>query len=505
MYINRLYFFSLINYIIPTARTSQTFCGQTSDHFIMHQMKDINLKDFLISLFTKRVTDYTSGSIGGTMVRTAFMMLAATIAISGYNIVDTYFVGKLGKIPLAAMSLTFPLVMLCGCILRGFASGVMTLTAQATGAGNTRKAAGIVTSGLWLAIIVSAVLAAAGILSIDHLLRITMNSSEEAAPLAKEYMIIWYCGCVTATLGMCSNDILIAVGDSRRASAMMVFGLVINAILDPLFISGIRGLFDGMGVSGAALATVIAQFLCMFVILYFLHKRHHLIRFEWIPLKEFFCYWREIIFFAIPSSLGMLMIPIGALIMTRITNHFGDTIVAAVGVAMRIESIAFIFPMSLGMSLLPMVGQNFGAKKYSRIHSCRRFSMRFALCFLLLMAAIYTIFAKYLGIPFTQDEGVLKYVALSLMIMPWGYPFTEIHRYSTFFYTGCGHPIAAALLNAMRVGILLFFSFIAYREESITGFFMARPAADILSGLIGWWLVHRLTKRLPEDGASISK
>lgn len=440
---------------------------------------------------------YTSGPIASTMIRTAFMMLAGTLAISGYNLVDGYFVGRLGEIPLASMGLTLPLVMLVSCVLHGMASGVMTTAAQAVGAKRNDKAAKLVTSGLLFSIVVSILLGLLGVLTSNWVLMKGLKASAEAAPLAREYMNIWYAGCVTATLGMCGNNVLIAVGDSRLASRMMLLGLFVNTLLDPLFIFG----FD-MGIQGAALATVLAQLIGMCFILYFLWKRHHLLRFQWIPIPSLLRFWRRISDFAIPSALGMLMVPIASFATTRVANAFGDTIVAAVSTEGRIESLAFVFPMALGMSLLPMIGQNYGARLYSRIHTCRRVALRFALCFLFSMAILFAIFAEPLAAIFTREAPEVRpWIVLGLRIIPWGFPFIEIHRYSTFFFTGCGHPVAAALLNAMRViGFLLPFLMIAKHLQYIPAIFIARTAADVISGIIGWYLVHRLTKNFPADG-----
>ncbi len=447
--------------------------------------------------------DYTSAPIAETMIRTAITMLAATIALAGYNIVDTYFVGKLGKIPLAGMSLTFPLVMFIGCILRGFASGIMAITSQIIGAKKMDKAAKVTTAGFLLAGLVSIILAWLGVHSLDYVLRQIMNSSAEATPYAQKYMKIYYYGCFTATLGMCGNDMLIATGDSSRASSLMLFGLLLNVVLDPLFIWGIPNLLPAFGIGGAAIATVIAQLTGALLAIFFLWKHHHLIRFQWIPMKLLLAFWKKITLFAIPSSLGMLMIPIGSLILTRIINHFGDTVLAAIGTAQKIETMAFIFPMSLGMTLMPMVGQNYGAKLYSRIHQCRRFSMRFALVFLLCMAAVYFLTSKWLAVPFTENEDVRYYIAYSLRIVPWGYAFVEIHRYSTFFFTGCGHPVIAAFLNAYRIILLVVLAIVAQYLQSIFLIFLFNAVANIIAGLTGWGMVRHMTKHFPADGIKI--
>ena len=144
---------------------------------------------------------YTRGSIQGTMLKTGFAMLAGTLAMSGYNIADTYFVGQLGKSPLAAMGFTFPVIMLIGCLFRGLASGVMTTAAQALGSGRKNKATRLVTSGILLIFLVSIVLALLGMASSEWIFE-QFGATGETLELVKGYMNIWYFGCATASLSM---------------------------------------------------------------------------------------------------------------------------------------------------------------------------------------------------------------------------------------------------------------------------------------------------------------
>ena len=111
---------------------------------------------------------YTRGPIGRTMMKTAFAMVAGTLAMSGYNIADTFFVGQLhSEIPLAAMGFTFPVIMLIGCVFRGLGVGVMTTTAQALGGGRHGRAARLAPSGLVLVFLFSVVLAVLGMVTIN--------------------------------------------------------------------------------------------------------------------------------------------------------------------------------------------------------------------------------------------------------------------------------------------------------------------------------------------------
>lgn len=446
---------------------------------------------------------YTRGSIGGTMLKTAASMIPATLAISGYNIVNTYFVAKLGTLPLAAMGFTFPMVMLIGCVYRGLGVGAMTPLAHALGRKNLVKAAKLTSAGLLLIILLSAVIGATGYFSIDWTFR-QFGAGKEVMPMIHDYMAIWYLGSVTGAVSMTCNDLMIATGSTKTASSMMLGGMLLNAVLDPLCIFGLLG-FPAMGIKGAAAATIFSQALVSIVLFLLLHYRHHLLNlkiFQWRLLKNS---WMVVIRVAIPSIIGILLMPIGNGVITRIVAEFGDEAVAACAAAGRMEVLAFVVPMALGISLMPMVAQNFGARQYERINECRRFSMRFAGFFGLFMAVLYLMGAKYLPPLFSSDQRVISIMTQYLLIISWGFGMMEIHRYCGFFYTGCNRPAMAAWLNTLRVaGLLIPFSLLALYFHSLTGLFVARLLADVIAGVIGLWLVSKMTRKLLYDKSVVS-
>ncbi len=438
---------------------------------------------------------YTTGSIGGTMLKTGAAMIPATLAISGYNIANTFFVAKLGTIPLAAMGFTFPMVMLIGCIYRGLGIGAMTPLAHALVRRNLVKAAKLTSAGLLLIISLSAVIGIIGYFSIDWTFR-HFGAGGEVMPMVHDYMAIWYLGSVTGAVAMTCNDFMIATGSTRTASSMMLGGMLLNATLDPICIFGLLG-FPAMGIKGAAAATIFSQAVVSIVLFLLLHYRHHLLNwkiFKWRLLKNS---WMVVLRVAFPSIIGILMMPIGNGIITRIVAEFGDDAVAACAAAGRMEILAFIVPMALGVSLMPMVAQNFGARQYGRIDECRRFSMRFAGLFGLFMAIVYLVGSQYLPPLFSSDPRVISIMTQYLLIISWGFGMMEIHRYCGFFYTGCNRPAVAAWLNTLRIVVLLIpLSLLALHFRSMTGLFVARLTADVLAGAFGLWLVSRMTRKL---------
>lgn len=439
---------------------------------------------------------YLTGSIGSTMLGTAISMLPGTIAISGYNIADTYFVSKLGTEPLAAMGFTFPMVMLIGCLFRGVSVGIMTSMAHALGAGKRVRTARIVSSGLVLTALFSLLLGVVGAITMQPTFRL-LGASEVIMPLIIQYMIVWYLGSVTGAIGHVANDVLIAAGSTMTASLMMLGGLGLNVVLDPLFIFGWGGVFPAMGMTGAALATVIAQFMSGAISLIIIRNRLHLLASFRVPLTQMLGVWKLITAYAIPSSVGMLLLPVGNAVVTWVVAGFGTAAVAATAAAGRLEVLAFMFPMALGMSLMPMAAQNYGAGYFDRINSCRRFAMRFALFYGLLMAVAYVIFAAPLTKFFSDDPEVLRIMKSYLAIVPFGFGMIEIHRYGGFFLTACGHPTAAAWLNALRiVGLLVPLSLLARWAGSLDMVFYMRLTSDVAAGTVAWWAASYITRRL---------
>ena len=448
----------------------------------------------------KKQGAYTRGPIGRTMIKTAFAMVPGTLAMSGYNLADAFFVGRLGREPLAAMGFTFPVIMLAWCIFHGLGVGVVTTTSQALGGGRKSKAAGLVECGVILSVLLSLVIAVAGICSCEWIFR-QFGAKGNTLDLVMAYMNIWFLGCVTGTLSGLGNSLLIATGDAKRAAQMMMLGMILNAFLDPAMIFGFA-FIPAMGIRGAALATVFSQLIAAATVLTLVKNKHKLIRWEKIPLRRLFASWSVIIRFAIPATIGMLMMPLGSAVITRITAEFGDAAVGATAAAARVEAVAFVFPMAMGISLVPMIGQNYGARLYGRIRRIQRFSMRFAGIYLLCMAVLFFVMAPIISRWFSPDVEVQRIMTMCLRIIPWGFFAIEIHRYGGFLFTGSGRPSVSAWLNGIRMmGLLVPFSLLSLCFDDVAVLFYARLFADLLSGFLAWYAAKCLMKALPGNGA----
>jgi len=420
----------------------------------------------------------------------AFPMLAGTFAMNAYNLTDTWFVSRLGTLPLAAMGYTFPVVMLLTCVAGGIGTGITTLVSHAIGRQAHDDAARVVTHGLALMLGVSTAMTVAGYLSIEAVFT-RLGAEGATLELVGQYMRTWYVGAPTMALPMVGNGILISCGDSRAASRFMILGTVLNAILDPIMIFGFAG-FPAMGMRGAALATVLSQAVSTVWLLALLGRKHRLLAFRHGLPPGFPASVRRILGFAIPSVLSMILMPVSASVITRIVAGYGVAAVAACGAAGRIEHVAFVIPMALGISLTPFVSQNFGAQRLDRIGEAMRISTRFALAYGGAVTAVFFLCAPWLARVFSKDPAVIAILVTYIRIISFGYGMMEVHRYCGFFLTGMHRPVSTTLLNAIRIlAFLIPLSWLGSELYGVHGIFWGRLATDLCVGCIGLFWAHR--------------
>ncbi|MDD5258347.1 MAG: MATE family efflux transporter [bacterium] len=430
-----------------------------------------------------------------TIVRMAVPMLAGTFAMNAYNLTDTWFVSRLGTNALAAMSFTFPVVMLISFIMRGLGTGAMTVVAHALGKGKQKTAARITTHAVFLSSSAALCLMVAGLLTIDPVFT-RLGAAGEVLALTRQYMTIWYYGLIFRVLHMMFADIIIGAGHTKAVSLLMVLGTVLNFILDPVMIFGLWG-FPRLGIQGAALATVIAETLVLVGAFLFIHKRYHLIIFVSHSINRIAASWRRILYIGIPTTLSSILTPLSAAIVIKIVAGFGDSAVAAVGVASRIEMFAFMIPMTVGISLVPFIAQNYGAKRFDRIRAVRKGAMLFALGFGFVIAIVFLVIARPLGKLFSADPAVINILVRYIYITCFGYGFLEVHRYATFCFIGIHKPVFSTYLTVIRVVVLMIpLAYFGAKLFGIAGIFWGRLLTDLSSAVIGVIWTGRMLRKV---------
>ncbi|MFT7533840.1 MAG: Na+-driven multidrug efflux pump, partial [Gammaproteobacteria bacterium] len=231
------------------------------------------------------------GDIRQHLIRLTVPMVWAILAMHSINIADTWFVAQLGKASLAAMSFTFPVVMLLLSLGIGFMAGTSSVLSRVIGQGDDNRVSRLTTDSILLAIVCAVVLSVVGLLTMDSIF-LAMGASEELLPLIREYMVIWFAGYLFLLVPMAGIGCLRATGDSKLQSRIMMIAAVLNLILDPILIFGLLGV-PAFGIAGAAIATVVARGATMIIGYRELRKRN-MISLELPSLPQLFDSWKSL-------------------------------------------------------------------------------------------------------------------------------------------------------------------------------------------------------------------
>ena len=451
------------------------------------------------------VSKLVNKSVAKTIVGMAIPMLAGTFAMTMYQLTNAWFVSRLGTEALAAISFTFPVVMLLMLVIRGLSSGAMTLVAHALGEKDHKKAATLTTHALILSIPFAAVISVLGMLTIMPLFS-GLGASGEVLNMTARYMKIWYLGAVVMVLQLVTSDIIISTGNTKAVSFLMVGSTVLNVFLDMGLIFGMFGM-PKMGITGAALATILSQAAALAVAFYILIRRMKLIDTDVLTPGLLFKSWSKILKFGIPGALGMILTPISSAVITKLVAGYGTAAVAAMGVASRIEMFAFMIPMTVGIPLIPFIAQNYGARRMDRIRKARKGTMTFAVLYGIFIGLLLIIFAKPMARVFSTETAVIDVLCSYIYITCMGYGMLEVHRYAGFTMIGTQKPFQASALNIIRVMVLLIpLSIAGSVLFKLKGIFWGRLATDILVGLVGiWWSGRMLSSngRMQAEGSAL--
>ncbi len=372
--------------------------------------------------------------------------MGGLLGIVLFNITDTYFVSQLGTNALAAMGFTFPVITIIGSASLGVSLGAGSVLSRAMGQGDTYHMKRTATDGVLLSMLFVVLVSMLGIATLKPLFTL-MGAHGEVLELVKQYMVIWYLGAVTVMMPPVSDSCLRATGDMIRPFVVMMVCAVVNLILDPIFIFGYFGL-PAMGIRGAAIATLIARTCGMITTLYFLHAHAGLVSFERPPFSEVRDSWKRILHVGIPAALTQLLPPLSRAVLTKLAVVVaGSAGVAAFAAGSRVESLSTIFMSSFAFALVPMVGQNWGARNIERIHAVRKLSFRIALGCGALAVCFFLFLAAPIARIFSHDPVVVGYTIRYLQVVALGLAGLSYLTWMNQTLNAAGKPAGSARIN----------------------------------------------------------
>jgi putative MATE family efflux protein len=330
--------------------------------------------------------DLTEGSVPRAMLRLGVPMTIGVLSVLAFNLVDTFFVSQLGTRQLAAMSFTFPVVMVLMGVAFALSTGTASEVARAIGRGDEDMVRRLASDSLSLSFLTVLFVAIIGMLTIEPLFTL-LGAGPDVMPLIKDYMLIWYPGVAVLVIPIVANAAIRAGGDTRFPAAMMVAAMFVNVVLDPILIFGWFGV-PRLELQGAAIATVTARTLMMIAALAILHFRDHMLDFRPPDLRQVLASWRAIGAIAVPVAATNIMQPAAMGVVTRLIAGYGPAAVAAWGAGERVSAFVMVPVFALGSGLVPLVGQNWGAGRIDRALQARNLGFAFALAWGLVMMGV---------------------------------------------------------------------------------------------------------------------
>jgi putative MATE family efflux protein len=411
--------------------------------------------------------------------------------------VDAFFVGRLGPDHLAALSFTFPVVLVIGNLALGMGVGVTALISPAVGGGNSGAVKRITTDSLIFSVLLVAAISVGGLFTIDPLFR-ALGAGPDILPLIRQYMRIWYYGMICVVVPMVGNSAIRATGDTRTPSIIMMIAAAVNTIFDPLLIFGV-GPFPAMGIAGAAVATVIARFSTMTVSLLVLGLRERMLTLKIRPLTEMLSSWRRLVYIGIPAAASRVILPIALGMITRIVSAYGIQEVAAYGVATRVEFFANTVLFALSWVIGPFVGQNWGGGARDRVRKAMGYGMWFSVLWGLLLYAILAAAARPIAAAFNDAAEVQRTIVLYLRVVPIGYGGFGILLIVASALNVLNRPLHAASLTVFQMFVLMVpLAFAASRFLDVWGVFAAIALVDVLIGVISYFVFRFILGKLDE-------
>lgn len=440
------------------------------------------------NIFVKNKEDRRDEILEGPIVKT-ILVLAIPVMISsalhtGFNIVDTYWLGQLGAAEVGAPTAAWPVLFTFLSIGMGLSTAGVSLVSQHTGAGGSEKAEEAAGQVFGFLIILGAVTALIGFFASPHILRL-LGTPEDTFPHAVSYLRIVSLSMPFVFSYIAFRFLLRGIGDMVRPMLIRAVLVLVNLILDPLLIFG-WAFFPELGVSGAAIATALARTTAALVGIYLLFAGRVGIKVTLKSMKLKFRWIKQIIRIGAPATIARAESAVGFVFLFAIVAVFGEAPVAAYGIGRRVIHVMTIGIWGFAGATMTMVGQNIGADQTERGETIVKRAMLISFTMLVIFGLMIVFFRYQIMEFFIDEQEVIDVGANYLAIFAMSIPFFGIYRVLDSTFKGTGHTIPVLFLTLFRIwGLRLFLSALLALPVINLGIVTLNIGFDI--GITGVW------------------
>ena len=374
-----------------------------------------------------------------------------------YTIIDTFYAGKISPEALSALSKSFPIYFLIIATSIGVTVAGTSLIGSSIGEKNEKNVLSYFGNVIIYSIIISVVVSILGF-AFGEKIFLLMNSSEEVTILGLEYINVIFLGTILFILVVALNSFLHAEGDTKTYRNVLIFSFFLNIILNPIFIFGFL-FIPPLGITGIGIATLIAQFVSLLVILIKILNNQRIKQITLDHFKAKFFFLKNIFFQSMPITIAILGYSIAATIVFTYVGLFGEYAVAGYGSATRIEQVVLLPILGINTAIISIIAQNIGAKYYDRVEQSYFTSIKYGLFIMLIAGVVIFISADIVPKFFSSNPEVIMHGSMYLKISAFILPAYPIFFLSNGFFMALKKSEKAMVNNIARNVIVPVLSF----------------------------------------------
>ena len=442
-----------------------------------------------------RLNELDKAPIGKLLWKYSLPSVVGMVVMSLYNIIDRMFIGQgVGPHAIAGLAITFPVMNISAAFGVLIGGGAGARTSIVLGQGKKRIAELILGNSLVMTLALGTFYLAMLAIFIDDVL-IAFGASEKSLPYARDFMLYMLPGLLINNLTFSFSNIMRATGYPKKAMLANFIGAGMNVILAPIFIFGLK-----WGIKGAAIATDISMFISMiYVHLHFLNKKSEIHYCNGIYHLDAKILMPIIAVGAAPCIVNTAGCFVNALLNNIVYTYGGDASVAAMGVFMTFSQLAIMFVLGVCMGMQPIVGFNYGAKRYDRLKRAYWLTLAVGTVACLLGTIASVFFPKYVALIFTKDNALIAACEHCMPIANCVFWIAAFQIVTTNFFQSLGRAVKSIFMSLSRQVIcLLPLLIILPPIHKLDGVWLAFPISDTLAALMGVALLipefHRINR-----------
>lgn len=436
----------------------------------------------------------TETPINVLIPKIAIPTIISMLITSIYNMADTFFVSQIGTSAAGAVGVDFSLMAMIQAIGFTIAMGSGNFISRSLGRKDRKIAEQAAATGFFTSLFLGLLLAIFGLANIDKLV-VFLGATETIAPYAKDYGRYILIGAPYMCGSFVLNVVLRSQGNAVKSMIGITVGGVLNIVLDPILIFGFN-----MGISGAAIATIISQFISFIILFIQTNYIEGSIKIKFSNINFSLRMYKEILRTGLPTFYRQGLASAATVFLNVAASPYGDPAVAAVSIVTRIVMFIYSALIGFGQGYMPAAGFNYGAKKYDRVLEAFWFSGKVAIRVLLVLALIFFIFSPQVITVFRRED--LEVIRIASRTLRFQCLVLPLHAFSVIInmtFQSLGLGMKATIASSARQGIFFIPCILVLPKIfGLTGVQISQAVADVFTFILNIVLMAGVLKTLKE-------